>query len=302
MIEFKLDNRRIVLIDTPGFDDDVRSDVVIFEDIAKWFAKRGLMGGRVLDGVIFLHPISLNRVGGSERKRTRLLEKIIGSHAYDRVVIATTMWDDMKSKESMESRMQGRLGAGGVWHNMCNKGATIVRHHNNKESAHHIIRMIINKADKRGKIEPLLQTELRNEQGHVGKTSAGKELRSQLETDIRLLKKELENHQKDRPPASYKRDKNHDRRKEWKEWHKDREMMEDRLALRERQLKKLGSMVVSRPYPNHVLVRLYGGTNCGVRRFGSRGSYPFSLDEGLECIRITIVILPSLYERVTPIS
>jgi len=269
-IPFTLDGRDIVLIDTPGFDDDVRSDVQILEDIARWLSKKGYMKENLLDGVIFLHPITLNRVGGSERKRTRLLEKILGSSAYNRVIIATTMWDDLRSQEAVDMRLEGRLKVGGVWHEMCSKGATIARHTNDPESAHEIIRKVIRISDNLGKVQPLLQEELKVTRGRVNETSAGKELRHQLEGDVRLIKQQLEKHDEDRPPPSYKRDKDMAHRNEWKEWHKERKMMKDRLELREEQLKRLGSMVVSTFTTVQAKIFLHqDDTNFLVQRFDS---------------------------------
>lgn len=234
-----------MLIDTPGFDDDVRTDVEILEAIAKWMAKKGYMGGQLLDGLIFLHPITLNRVGGSERKRTRLLEKILGPNACKRVIIATTMWDDLRSEQIVQSRLEGRMSAGGVWHDLCSNGATLVRHDNDRDSAQRIIQMIIEKSDKLGRVEPLLQTELKKNAGRVGDSSAGRELKHQLETDIKLIRRQLEDHEQYRPPASYRKGKNSEHKSEWKEWHEQRREMRDRLELREQHLKKLGSLVVS---------------------------------------------------------
>ena len=89
-VHFKLGDRNIVLVDTPGFDDDVRSDVEILGDIAKWLAQEGLITDRPVDGLILLHPATHTFSSGNEKKRKRLLESILGDDAYSRVVIATT--------------------------------------------------------------------------------------------------------------------------------------------------------------------------------------------------------------------
>lgn len=242
----------MTLIDTPGFDDDKRSDVQILEDIAKWLARRAHKGKQLVDGILFLHPITLNRVGGSERNRTRLLEKILGPNAFSRVFIATTMWDDLIEKGDdaavpTEVRLQGRTVEGGVWHHLCSRGATILKHGNNRESAIKIIKRIVEAAEGSAMVEPLLQTELKDRNGRVIETAAGKELETQLMDDVRLLRAQLSEHERDRPPQSYKKHESKVLRKEWKDWYRNKDEMESRLVAREQQLKKVGGLVVSTP-------------------------------------------------------
>jgi len=253
-IHFELDARRVVLIDTPGFDDDARSDLEILEDIGKWLVKEGFAKNHQLDGLILLHPITHNRVGGMERKRTRLLEKILGEDAYKRIVIATTMWDDLISEDAMIGRVKGRMGEGGVWNDMCRQGATVMKHFNNKESAYEIIRHIISISDRSGKVKPLLQLEMLNNNGRVFDTSAGKELKAQIEEDISLLMSQLVEHRKERPPEFWRKSKNSVQRRAWKQWEEEKMELTKKLDHRQSQLKKLGSLVVSTHLPGAALL------------------------------------------------
>jgi len=177
----------------------MRSDVEVLEDIARWMTKKGHLRQKLLDGLIFLHPITLNRVGGSERRRTRLLEKILGPGAYKRVIIATTMWEVLSADYNVERRLRGRTGAGGVWHDMTFQGASLLKHSNTRESAHRIIQMIVDMADRSGVVETQLQIELRTNKNRINDTAVGRELKSQLEMDIALLKQELAEHRRNCP-------------------------------------------------------------------------------------------------------
>lgn len=244
-IKFGLENRSVILIDTPGFDDDARSDLEILEDIGKWLVKEGYAKHHQLDGLILLHPITHNRVGGMERKRTRLLEKILGADAYQRIVIATTMWDDLASEDAMIGRVQGRIAEGGVWSDMCKQGATVMKHFNNQESAYNIIRHIIKTSDKSGKVKPLLQLEMLSSNGRVFETSAGKEVRAQIEEDISLLTSQLVDNRKERPPEFWRKSKNLVQRRTWREWDEERQELTKKLEYRQSQLKKLSGLVVS---------------------------------------------------------
>ncbi|KAK0619487.1 P-loop containing nucleoside triphosphate hydrolase protein [Immersiella caudata] len=247
-IDFQLDNHKVVLIDTPGFDDDARSDLEILEDIGQWLVREGFSKNHQLDGLILLHPITHNRVGGMERKRTKLLEKILGSDACKRVVIATTMWDDLVSEDAMMGRIEGRMAEGGVWADMVRQGATIVRHRNNQGSAHDIIRRIIRIANREGKVKPLLQLEMVQNQGKVFETSAGKELKEQLEEEIAHLMSQILDHRKERPPESWRKSRNGTNRRAWKEWDQERHELAKKLEMRQSQLKKLSGLVVSLAY------------------------------------------------------
>ncbi|KAK3299903.1 P-loop containing nucleoside triphosphate hydrolase protein [Chaetomium fimeti] len=241
IVRFALDGRTVVLIDTPGFDDDTRSDVEILQDIVKWLADKGYLKKYRLDGLIMLHPITMNRVGGTERRRTRLLQKILGEKAYERIIIATTMWDDMKSEDAMQSRLDGRKAAGGVWAELVGKGTQIVRHQNNQESTHKIIRKIIKTSDRLGKLEPLLQTELEINP-RVVTTSAGKEVKSEILKSIKKTRKDIKEHQQTRPQRPGKRCSDATIRREWKEWREDERLLDEKLDMLEFRLKKLNSL------------------------------------------------------------
>lgn len=217
----------------------------ILEDIVGWLAKRGYLKKYQLDGLIMLHPITMNRVGGTERRRTRLLQKILGGKAYERIIIATTMWDDMKSEDAMQSRLDGRKAEGGVWAELVGKGTKIVRHRNDQSSAHNIIREIIRKSDRLGKLEPLLQSELMSDPRVVNST-AGKEVKGDLLKSIKDIRKTLREHEKDRPLRPRKGCSDPVIRVTWKEWREDQKRLNEKLDLLEFRLKKLNSLSVSR--------------------------------------------------------
>lgn len=73
------------------------------EVVAKHLAKN-YEDGRLLDGLILLHPASQGRVTGSERDRIELLQDIVGKDAYKRVIIASTMWDNIVDKALAEKQ------------------------------------------------------------------------------------------------------------------------------------------------------------------------------------------------------
>ncbi|KAK0725547.1 hypothetical protein B0H67DRAFT_471889, partial [Lasiosphaeris hirsuta] len=178
LVPFKLDGYEIVLIDTPGFDDDSRSDVEILEELAVWIAQNGHLKHKQLDGLILLHPITVLRAGGAERKRTRLLKNILGPQAYKHIVIGTTMHEHLNSEADIAERVDGRRQE--LWGDMVAKGTKLVPHSNTKKSAENIIKMIIQISKESGKLRSLLQDELAGNPRLI-ETTAGKDVKTQLE-------------------------------------------------------------------------------------------------------------------------
>ncbi|KAK0638566.1 P-loop containing nucleoside triphosphate hydrolase protein [Cercophora newfieldiana] len=245
-VRFVMDGRQIILIDTPGFDDTNRNDVEILEDIAKWMTKEGLLRDQQpLDGFIFLHPIhELGRLdSGMEKKRTRLIQKILGKDAYKRVVIATTMWGSIaKEYHGLIEESLGFRKDQGVWGDFHRGGAIFTQHHNTKESADTIIRLIMERSNEAEKVETLLQNELAgNRSGRFTDTSVGQELRTHLEDEIGTIMDQLLKHRLERPPESWRKTWEPEHRRKCKEWDEEAQHLTRRLEQREAQLKILNN-------------------------------------------------------------
>ncbi|KAK3361317.1 P-loop containing nucleoside triphosphate hydrolase protein [Lasiosphaeria ovina] len=190
-VTFSLGGYNVLLIDTPGFEDSKKTDLDILMVIAKWISDHKSNGGRHmrLDGLILLHPITANQIGDNERKRARLLEVLLGEEAYKRVIIATTMWDDLNDDEWFTRYLENRFNRGEVWREMQAKGATVLRHYNNQASAHDIIGKIIEKSKAEGAgVEFQIQKEMAESGGKVHKTSVGKQVMQFIQDDIDRLK------------------------------------------------------------------------------------------------------------------
>ncbi|KAK3359514.1 P-loop containing nucleoside triphosphate hydrolase protein [Lasiosphaeria hispida] len=254
-VSFDMDNQKVVLIDTPGFDDSVRSDVEILKDIAKWLMKEGLIKNHPLDGLILLHPATHTVVRGNERKRARLLEKILGDDAYNRVVIATTMWENLWPEDSARSPSGHDQGLeGSVWSKFCEKGAKVTKHNNTKDSAHRIIRLIAPKprptATKTTTRErewhmPQLQDFrlLPNHSRRVTETPLSRELRAQLEEGIDFTYEQLLQSRAERPPTDYKKSGDPERRQKYKDWEEDNRELERSLAAQQKLLNRMDTLV-----------------------------------------------------------
>ena len=142
----------------------------------------------LLTGVILLQPVTGNRVQGSEKRRTRLFEKICGPNAFGHVIIATTMWSELRDELEGQSRVQQRKNAPDFWGQMINHGAQVVKHDNTASCAISIIRSLIS----RSTVTLQMQGELENSNGRLSATSAGQQLHSDLSDTSRKVLAQLE--------------------------------------------------------------------------------------------------------------
>ncbi|KAJ2915295.1 hypothetical protein MD484_g5098, partial [Candolleomyces efflorescens] len=90
-------NRRVVLVDSPGFDDSERGEFEILRKIAVWLAS-AYGEQTTIAGLVYLHDISKVRLGGIGLLSYELFHRICGPNALNRVVMATTHWSEIPSK------------------------------------------------------------------------------------------------------------------------------------------------------------------------------------------------------------
>jgi hypothetical protein len=84
-------NRRIHLIDTPGFNDTNRSDIETLSMLASYL---GASYANVVSihGILIIHPITDNRMSGSTMRNVEMMKKMCGWASYQNLVVAPTMW------------------------------------------------------------------------------------------------------------------------------------------------------------------------------------------------------------------
>ncbi|TFK20429.1 hypothetical protein FA15DRAFT_759362 [Coprinopsis marcescibilis] len=98
--KLKLEDRRVVLVDTPGFDD---SQVT-------WLATSYSQHMKVA-GVIYMYPIFGGRFSHSDQTNVSIFKKMCGLNAMPRVTIATSKWDvgKLDSLETREKELKEKL-------------------------------------------------------------------------------------------------------------------------------------------------------------------------------------------------
>ncbi|KAH8074811.1 P-loop containing nucleoside triphosphate hydrolase protein [Cristinia sonorae] len=184
--EFVLFGRRIVLIDTPGFDDTTKSDTDILKLIALHLSST-YEEGFILSGVIYMHRISDFRVGGVSRRNFSMFRKLCGEETLRNVLIVTNMWG-LVDPERGEERERELKTDDLLFKPVLDKGAEMVRHDNTLESAQTILNRLIQNHP-----EPLrIQRELVDEGMDISETGAGVELAAELAAVIKKHKEDLE--------------------------------------------------------------------------------------------------------------
>ncbi|KAF9260261.1 hypothetical protein L218DRAFT_1079502 [Marasmius fiardii PR-910] len=184
---FLLDGRRVVLIDTPGFDDTNVSDADILELIATFLAST-YQNGKKLAGVIYIHRISDFRMGGISIRNFKMFRKLCGESTLKNVLIVTNMWGEV-SRRIGEARELELKSDDMFFKPVLDKKARLVRHDNTPETARAILSLLVQN-------EPLplcIQTELVDEGAKsIADTAAGGELNRELEKHVEKHRKEIE--------------------------------------------------------------------------------------------------------------
>lgn len=181
------------LVDTPGFNDTSRTDKEVLQNITEWLGTTYEQGVK-LNGIVYFHPISDRRMTGSARKNLIMFSKLCGEGALSKVILATTMWENVDRADG-ELREKQLTETRDFWGFMCEKGSRILRHYNNKESAMKILKIFAD--DKTQKVTLDVQRELVERNKTLDETRVGKELDSAFAAEREKRKQELKKLEED---------------------------------------------------------------------------------------------------------
>ncbi|PPJ53003.1 hypothetical protein CBER1_11216 [Cercospora berteroae] len=95
--DFELDGHQVTLIDTPGFNDTVRSEAEVLTAIANYmdFTYRNPPHLK-LSGIIYLQSIQDPRMYGSSLRNLKMFKDLCGESPMKNVVLATNRWEDAR--------------------------------------------------------------------------------------------------------------------------------------------------------------------------------------------------------------
>ena len=147
--------------------------------------------GSKLAGVIYVHRISDRRFSGIAGRNFKIFRELCGETSLKNVVLVTNMWSEV-SRGIGEAR-EGEL-ASTFLKPALDKGAQMIRHHNTKQSAHDILRRIMNNHP----VVLQIQRELVDEHKNVTNTAAGEAVNVELaeemkrhEDDLKAMREEM---------------------------------------------------------------------------------------------------------------
>ncbi|GLB39663.1 putative protein with domain-containing protein [Lyophyllum shimeji] len=156
--------RRVVLVDTPGFDDTERTDYQVLELIANWM-KETYQEHITLTGLLFFHRITDGRMRGTPLRNLKMFEALCGKEALENVVLMTTMWDEVNPEVGVarETELQDDF-----WAPVVGQGRRTARFYNTFESAWEAINLCSTNCP-----QPLqLQRELGDQRKELKSTTA----------------------------------------------------------------------------------------------------------------------------------
>ncbi|KAL4064039.1 P-loop containing nucleoside triphosphate hydrolase protein [Scleroderma citrinum] len=179
------DGARVKLVDTPGFDDS-RAGVTDQEILARIVTflidvRNGLTG------LIYVHRITDNRVGGTSQCNLQLFQKLCGDDSMKNVVIVTTMWDKGTTEERLQHEKE-LMSSNSLFKPLLDGGAVMRRHDRTHKSATNIIEYLTEKSPT--------TTRIFREHVQEGKalkdTAVGAELHRQIAEREKKPKEEME--------------------------------------------------------------------------------------------------------------
>lgn len=176
VVETKIDGQTVRFVDTPGFSDTNMSDTEVLQMIADYLAAAYKQEMK-LSGIIYLHPISDNRVTHHTTKNLDMFRKLTGEKNLKNVILATSMWDKVSPAEGLrrEDELKGKF-----WKLLIAMGAKPVRHHHHDDDAAASARAIAAMLLGNKPFYLQLQEEMGKDNKALRDTAAGKEVMVEL--------------------------------------------------------------------------------------------------------------------------
>jgi len=208
ILEHETYGSRIVLVDTPGFEDSKRSDEEILKLIGEWlkktYVKLNLMPHTtkphphrykkriLLSGIVYMHRITDFRMAAAPHRNLLMFAELTGPRSAKNVVLVTTMWDTLNPTCQNEGVEREKGLKTKYWNTMIYHGAAAERFLNNSDSAWRIINNIVdrNKNDEKPVLQ--FQEERVDRKKTLKETGAGQALYQDLNRLIERQNKTMQ--------------------------------------------------------------------------------------------------------------
>lgn len=175
---------KVLLIDTPGFDDSERTDSEILAEISKILTVQYELG-MSLKGIIYVHRITDIRYQRTSVKTLNIFKEICGKDALKNVLLVTTRWHEVDEAlgASREQQLRNKF-----WAFMLGYGSTMARFYGDVESAQALVAQLLVKET----VVLDLQREISQQGKSLNQTKAGALVSDDLEHMKAQVRKELE--------------------------------------------------------------------------------------------------------------
>lgn len=114
-----------VLVDTPGFNDTRKDDGDVLKEVAHWLNSTYRKGFK-LTGIVYLQPINVTRIEGTDLLNLRVFRKLCGKETYKHIVLASTFWD-LVDEVTGARREKELCETPDFWGKMKTQGSRVVR-------------------------------------------------------------------------------------------------------------------------------------------------------------------------------
>lgn len=162
----------------PGFDDTYKSDTDILMELTAWL-NEAYEAKILLTGIIYLHRIMDQRLGGKALQNLKMFKSLCGNEALSKVVLATTFWGHVT--EALGTNREKELEKSEFWSKMIKKGSKVWRQDNGRASAKAIIEYLQKKRTPANAGVALdIQKEMVDQGKTLDQTGAGQEMNAQI--------------------------------------------------------------------------------------------------------------------------
>jgi len=189
--------------------------------------------GSKLAGVIYVHRISDKRFSGIAGRNFKMFRELCGESSLKNVILVTNMWGEVAPDigEARERELTSNFLKPAL-----DKGAQMARHNNTEQSAHDVIRRIVNNHP----VVLQIQHEIVDERKDVTKTAAGEVINEELAEAERRRVADLKKAQEEMARALRVQEEEARRRVEEEARRREEEMRrareeQERIALQRRQ-------------------------------------------------------------------
>jgi len=130
-----LDGQEMLLVDTPGFEDNKTSNLETLQKICEYILQVANNPACVIHGAVYVHNVATSRWLAGDERTWAILKALCGDAAMGNIVVATTRWPanheeedyEKLEKRNLENYWNGILGTVRLSKNDVQNSKTVVR-------------------------------------------------------------------------------------------------------------------------------------------------------------------------------